>query len=146
MLAGSLHGDAGNMVNYLDRTAETGIAYRYRLEAEGRADLALTTEEIMVPVQRMQLYQNHPNPFNPTTTIAYTVPGGGLSRRNVFIAVYDVSGALVKTLATGAVSAGRHEVRWNGRNERGEAAASGIYFVRLKSDSFDDTKKIVLLR
>jgi flagellar hook assembly protein FlgD len=100
----------------------------------------------MVPVQSMHLYQNHPNPFNPTTTIPFTVPGVGGSRRNVCIAVYDVNGSLVKMLASGAISAGRHEVRWSGRNERGEDVASGVYFVRLSSGSFEDARKIVLLR
>ena len=146
LLAENLRGDAGSMIDYFDRTAEAGIVYRYRLEAEGRPDLSLTTDEIMVPVQSMHLYQNHPNPFNPTTTIPFTVPGAGGSRRNVFIAVYDVNGSLVKTLASGAISAGRHEVRWSGRNERGEDVASGVYFVRLSSGSFEDARKIVLLR
>ena len=94
--------------------------YRYRLEAEGRSDLSLTTEEIMVPVRSVRLYQNHPNPFNPSTTIPFTVPGGVETRRGVQLAVYDVSGALVKTLVSGALAGGRHEVRWDGRNERGE--------------------------
>jgi hypothetical protein len=146
LLAANLHGDVANMIDYLDVTAEAGIVYRYRLEAEGRPDLSMTTDEIMVPVQRMHLYQNHPNPFNPATTIPFTVPGSGGSSRNVVIAVYDVNGARVKTLASGALSAGRHEVRWNGRNERDENVASGVYFVRLSSGSFEDVRKIVLLR
>jgi flagellar hook assembly protein FlgD len=122
------------------------VAYQYRLTAEGRSDLSLTTEEIMVPVAKVSLYQNHPNPFNPSTVIPYTVPGGLEARRGVNLAVYDVSGALVKTLVSGAVAGGRHEARWDGLNERGERVASGIYFVRLRSGTFEATRKMVLLR
>jgi len=60
--------------------------------------------------------------------------------------VYDVNGALVKTLVNGAVAGGRHEVRWDGRNERGESVASGIYFVRMDLGAFNETRKIVLIR
>jgi flagellar hook assembly protein FlgD len=60
--------------------------------------------------------------------------------------VYDVSGALVKTLVSGAVAGGRHEVRWDGRNERGEAVASGIYFAQLNSGGYKAARKMILLR
>jgi hypothetical protein len=144
LIAAGLRGD--REIDYVDGTAEEGVAYRYRLEAEGQPDLFSTTEEIMVPVREMCLYQNHPNPFNPSTTIPFTVPGAGGSRRNVFVAIYDVDGSLVKTLANGALAAGRHEAFWDGRNERGESVASGIYFVRLSSGSFEAARKLVLLR
>ena len=141
-----MRGGQTSVINYVDRTAEAGLVYRYRLEAEGRSDLSLTTEEIMVPVQSVRLYQNHPNPFNPSTVIPFTVPGGMETRRGVYLAVYDVSGALVKTLVSGTLPGGRHEARWDGRNERGESVASGIYFVRLRSGAVDSTRKMVLLR
>jgi flagellar hook assembly protein FlgD len=52
----------------------------------------------------------------------------------------------VKTLVSGAVAAGRHEVRWDGHNERGESVSSGIYFVRLDAGKVEATRKMVLLR
>jgi flagellar hook assembly protein FlgD len=100
----------------------------------------------MVPVQAVRLYQNHPNPFNPSTVVPYAVPGGAGVRRSVLLAVYDVNGALVKTLVSASVAGGRHEVRWDGRNERGENVSSGIYFVRLDAGSLQAARKIVLLR
>ena len=67
-------------------------------------------------------------------------------RRSVLLAVYDVNGALVKTLVAGAVPGGRHEVRWDGMNERGESVSSGIYFVRLDAGKVEATRKMLLLR
>jgi flagellar hook assembly protein FlgD len=134
------------VINYVDRTVEAGLAYRYRLEAEERSDLSMTTEEIMVPVRNVRLYQNHPNPFNPSTSIPFTVPGGMEARRGVQLAVYDASGALVKTLVAGALAGGRHEARWDGRNERGESVSSGVYFVQVRSGGFKEARKMILLR
>jgi flagellar hook assembly protein FlgD len=100
----------------------------------------------MVPVQAVRLYQNHPNPFNPSTVVPYAVPGGAGVRRSVLLAVYDVNGALVKTLVSASVAGGRHEVRWDGRNERGENVSSGIYFMQLSADGHRDSRKMILLR
>jgi flagellar hook assembly protein FlgD len=64
----------------------------------------------------------------------------------VLLAVYDVKGALVKTLVSGAVAGGRHEVRWDGCNERGQSVSSGIYFMQLSADGHRDARKMILLR
>jgi hypothetical protein len=146
LLAAGLRADSEKLINYLDRTVEAGLAYRYRLEADGRPELSLTTDEIMLPVRNARLYQNHPNPFNPSTVIPYTVPGGMDTRRGMLLAVYDVNGALVKTLVSGSVPGGRHEVRWDGRNERGESVASGVYFVQMSSGGYREARKMILLR
>jgi hypothetical protein len=145
-IATGLHVDGSGVINYVDRTAESGLAYRYRLEAEGRSDLSLTTAELMVPVRSVRLYQNHPNPFNPSTVIPFTVPGGIGTGQAVYLAVYDVNGALVKTLVSGTMQGGRHEATWDGRNERGESVASGIYFVQVRSGGFKEARKMILLR
>jgi flagellar hook assembly protein FlgD len=94
----------------------------------------------------VRLYQNHPNPFNPSTVIPFTVPGGLGERQAIYLAVYDVNGALVKTLVSGALQGGRHEARWDGRNERGESVASGIYFVQVRSGGYKEARKMILLR
>ncbi len=146
ILVSGLRPDQSSVINYVDGSAEAGLVYRYRLEAEGRSDLSLTTAEIMMPVQNVRLYQNHPNPFNPSTVIPFTVPGGMGARRSVYLAVYDVNGALVKTLLSGTIEGGRHEARWDGRNDRGESVATGIYFAQIKSGGFKEARKMILLR
>ena len=88
------------------------------------------------------LSQNHPNPFNPSTTIQY----GLVSAEQTTIAVYNVRGELVQTLVDGRLPAGWHTVEWNGRDKRGNPVASGVYLYRMRAGSFVETKKLVLLK
>jgi len=88
------------------------------------------------------LAQNVPNPFNPVTTIAYDVP----HEARVAIRVYDVAGRLVRTLVDDAEGPGRHEAVWNGRNDRGEAVGSGVYFCTMEAGEFRATGKMLLLK
>ena len=99
-----------------------------------------------MPVAHARLYQNHPNPFNPSTTIPFTVPGTEGSRSTVNIAVYDVRGSRIRTLVEGSLPTGRHSVQWDGRNQRGEQVSSGMYFVQLRTAGTRVTRKMVLLR
>jgi hypothetical protein len=101
-------------------------------------------EEKEPPVRTAGLDQNIPNPFNPTTTIAFYVPEGAPLKAT--LVVYDVTGARVRTLADGVVPPGRHEVRWNGTNDNGNRVGTGVYFYRLEMPGFSDTKKMVLLK
>jgi hypothetical protein len=96
-----------------------------------------------LPVRAFALEQNHPNPFNPVTSIAYAVPSDG---GPIELAVYNVAGRRVRTLASPEATPGRHVVVWDGRDERGEAVASGVYFVRLSAAAVSRTRKMVLLK
>ena len=89
------------------------------------------------------LYQNVPNPFNPTTAIRFDVPAGGA---RVTLDVYDVTGRLVTRLVDGHQSGGRKSVTWDGHNRRGQRVASGVYFYRLKAGSFNATRKMVVVQ
>ncbi len=91
---------------------------------------------------RFALHPNRPNPFNPTTTITYDLPRTSAVR----LAIYDVSGREVRTLLDATQPAGSHLAVWDGRNARGEPAASGVYFYRLRAGDFVETKKMVLLK
>ena len=88
------------------------------------------------------LSQNYPNPFNPTTTIAFSVK----TRGHVALNIYDAAGRLVRTLANEERGAGAHQVTWDGRDGNGTRVASGVYFYRLVSPGFSQTKKMVLLK
>jgi hypothetical protein len=85
---------------------------------------------------------NYPNPFNPTTTISFTL--NYIS--DVHMVVFNVTGQQVKTLVDGYLEAGQHSVVWDGRDEFGSDVASGIYFYRVEADGFTQTKKMVLLK
>ena len=90
-----------------------------------------------------KLRQNFPNPFNPSTTIYFDVLGGG---GDVALRIYDVSGRLVRTLVDGYQSPGEKSVIWDGINETGGQASSGIYFYRMTAPGVSETKKMILLR
>jgi flagellar hook assembly protein FlgD len=90
----------------------------------------------------VKLYPAAPNPFNPHTMIRFSI--GGAER--VQVRVYDVRGALVRTLADRPYTAGMHEVVWDGRNDRGGDAGSGAYFVSLSAAGQRQNRKVILLR
>jgi hypothetical protein len=83
------------------------------------------------------LGQNYPNPFNPQTTIKYTLPKAS----HVTIRIYDVTGRLVKTLVDQDIPGGVHYEVFDGRG-----LASGVYFYRMQSEHFVQTRKLVLLK
>lgn len=86
---------------------------------------------------------NHPNPFNPSTTITFSLPAAA----SVSLEVYDVQGRLVRTLISGdAFPIGSHDVVWNGKNNRGVEVSSGVYFYRLTAGAETLTRKAVLLK
>ena len=84
----------------------------------------------------------YPNPFNPSTTITFTLPESGAAH----LSVYSVTGQLVRELENGSFSSGEHRVVWDGRDGNGRAVSSGVYFSRLESKGNMATAKITLLR
>lgn len=91
---------------------------------------------------RLELDQNHPNPFNPVTTVRFSLDRAGLTALRVF----DVGGRLVRTLVSGDLPAGAHEVTWRGDDERGRPVASGVYFCRLEAAGDTQSRRMVLVR
>jgi hypothetical protein len=91
---------------------------------------------------RYELMPNYPNPFNPSTTIRYRIG----SREHVELSVYDVSGALVRTLVDGVKNVGAYTLEWNGRDDAGNTVSSGVYFYRLVAGNFSDVRKMTLVR
>ena len=76
----------------------------------------------------LDLAQNAPNPFNPQTEIAFELARAGNAR----LTIYDVSGRLVRTLHEGHLDAAHHTMAWAGRDDRGRAVASGVYYLRVE--------------
>lgn len=88
------------------------------------------------------LAQNYPNPFNPETKIDFSLP----TPSRVTLTVYDMLGRTVTVLAEKDYSAGHHSVTWNGRDERGQSVASGVYFYRLETGGSALTRKMMLVK
>jgi len=88
------------------------------------------------------LFQNHPNPFNPLTTISFTVDRA----RQVRIAVYSLDGRLVAVLADGPYCAGLHTVTWRGKDLAGRDVPAGSYLARMESEGLDEAVKLLLVR
>jgi len=91
---------------------------------------------------RFLLAQNHPNPFNPTTTLRFELPHA----TKVNLVIYNTLGQVVRTLVDEQRARGAYQVRWDGKDVDGLDVASGIYFVRMKAGDFVGVRKMVMLR
>jgi len=92
--------------------------------------------------KKFQLYQNSPNPFNPTTAIAFDLP----KISQVQLVIYNMLGQKVKTLVNGTQEPRQYKILWDGTNEQGEKVASGIYIYQLRTDEMVATKKMILMK
>ncbi len=88
------------------------------------------------------LASNHPNPFNPTTTLRFSLPQAGEAE----LSIYNLLGQRVATLVKGPQEAGPHALQWDGRDDAGRELASGVYFYRLQAGTQVETRKLLLLR
>ncbi|MDZ4181922.1 MAG: carboxypeptidase regulatory-like domain-containing protein [Candidatus Cloacimonadaceae bacterium] len=101
-----------------------------------------SNEDDVIPVNATALNGNYPNPFNPETTISYAIKEAGA----VCIEIYNVKGQLIRTLVNEHQNTGHYKVVFDGKDARGKAISSGIYFYRMKTDNFIDTKKMILMQ
>jgi hypothetical protein len=88
------------------------------------------------------LESNYPNPFNPQTTIRYSL--GTASR--VSLRIFDLQGRLVRTLVDETQERGEHQVIWHGRNDRDQPVASGTYLYRIRAGDFVENRRMTLLK
>ena len=94
----------------------------------------------------LALLGNVPNPFNPTTTIRFVIPGVSGEAHHARVDVYDIGGRRVTTLVDRPLPAGERSITWNGTAENGLPVSSGLYFVRLRSEGEEQTRKMTLIR
>ena len=116
----------GNLFESLCQTLEESVAI---------------AEDNFLP-EIFKLSQNYPNPFNPLTTIQYELP----QRSDVQIAIYDLLGKKVTTLATVAQDAGYKSIQWDATNDEGQPVSAGMYFYQIKAGDFVQTRKMILLK
>ena len=133
--------------SYRDDTVDAGRTYHYEL-------VVLTVDEqlyrspvatVTMRSHALALMQNHPNPFNPRTTISYDLPYGTSSER-VRLIILDVSGRVVRTLVNEDQSGGTYHVDWEGKDDGGNAVSSGVYVYLLDVGGERRTRKLVLLK
>jgi hypothetical protein len=105
------------------------------------AIVGVDSEENDHILNEIKLYQNYPNPFNPSTFISYKIPSGNYISTFTRLNVFTILGEHIATLVNEKQSPGNYQVEFNGNN-----LPSGIYFYRLQSGNYVDTKKMILLR
>lgn len=135
------HGNSNSSktYSYLDKDAPSGKVY-YRLKQidfDGKFEYSNIVEVSVNVLNRLELQQNFPNPFNPVTTISYNLPNVS----KVKLVVYDVTGREVATLINEFQSAGKHYVNFNASR-----IASGVYYYRIQAGEIIQTKKMILVK
>jgi hypothetical protein len=132
---------------FVDRSVVPGEAYAYRLVAVdvhgGTQTLGLgsVTVDRVLPAALI-LHQNRPNPFNPSTSIAFELP----EPARVTLRIYDVRGSLVRTLVDNGLTRDFYNTVWDGRDDRSRRVASGVYYCRLEAGSHSVSREMVLAR
>ncbi len=109
--------------------------------ANSEVDIARLSDTIQIP-DEFGLAQNYPNPFNPVTNIRFELP----RTSDITLKIYNVVGQEIASLVNTELTAGFHKVVWNGRNSFGRPVASGIYYYRLTTPEFTQTKRMLLIK
>ena len=99
-------------------------------------------EQIPELPQVYSLSPNYPNPFNPETTISFSLSKAS----DVSLNIYNIKGQLVKILVNESKELGNHSVVWNGKDNNDSKVSSGVYFYRIKAGEFTDMKKMLLIK
>jgi M6 family metalloprotease-like protein len=129
---------------YVDSNVQPGNNYQYAVGAvrPDGSEVRSAPIDATVDAPDLVLHQNFPNPFNPSTSISFSLPEAA----RVDLAVFDVEGKLVRMLVGGLLPRGLSQVQWDGTNEGGERVGSGIYLYRLRAGKRVLTRKMILLK
>ena len=138
-----------NIVGDLDGIPKTAtdnqpLAFAFDLQkaaVQDDADSKSISNSVEIP-KTYAMHQNHPNPFNPSTTIQFDLPEPG----NVTLKIYNSVGQLVRTLLSGDYAAGAHKVIWDALNDRGVGVASGVYLAVFKAGEVKQVRRVVLMK
>jgi hypothetical protein len=148
---GVLHEEGVTGLMFIDITVPTGD-YIYNLtavycggwESEFGPDLEVPHvdgDDILKPTVT-ELTGNYPNPFNPTTKISFSLKEAG----HVSINIYNMRGQLVKTLVNTELDRNFHNIVWDGKDNSGKNTSSGVYFYKMKTQNYNSTKKMILMK
>jgi hypothetical protein len=119
-----------------------GKANVYLIKTEPDS-LGISNENSEIPESKKPiLYQNFPNPFNPSTTIKYSIAQKSKSS----LKIYNINGELVKILVDKINEAGTYSVNWDGLNDGGRSVSSGVYLCKLIAGNYAESQKMILIR
>ncbi len=132
---------AGALVTFTSE-ANPALSFSGYTNAGGQYNIAIAPLSVGdVTPAPFTLRQNHPNPFNPATTITFSIAEPGL----VTLSIYNILGQRIRTLVNGIVPAGDHAMVWDGRDYAGFAVGAGVYLYRLTDGTRVEVKKMLLL-
>ncbi|MFQ5584482.1 MAG: FlgD immunoglobulin-like domain containing protein, partial [Calditrichia bacterium] len=160
-LEGQFNSGSRHDYQFVDANVINGVTYWYKLvdvdvngvqvehgplsatpHAVGNEITTITTR----PAGKFELHQNYPNPFNPSTTLRFDIPAMTDEVTEVQMVVYNSQGQKVKTLFQGNLSAGTHELVWNGDSEDGTPVAAGMYYAVLRMNHLTQATKLLLIK
>ncbi|MBN8705465.1 MAG: hypothetical protein J0L62_06290 [Bacteroidetes bacterium] len=130
---------------YMDKSALVGFKYKYRLvsiDYDGTEYKKELNSVVYEAPKEFSLYHNYPNPFNPSTTIPIDVA----KEQRISMTIYNIMGQEIAILKNEIMKPGYYNVLWNGRDRSGNVAATGQYFVRIVTDGYVKTQKMILLK
>jgi Peptidase family C25/Propeptide_C25/FlgD Ig-like domain/Carboxypeptidase regulatory-like domain len=142
-----------NMHQYSDEDLSTGTYEYYVIavyedtqqsEPSEPITVEITDSNNMLEVNVTRLEANHPNPFNPETTISFQLKTDIDEKTELVI--YNLKGQKVRKLISDQLSAGQHSVVWSGKDDNGKTVSSGIYFYKLTSGDFEETRKMLMIK
>jgi len=121
--------------NYLDESIAVGT-YSYYVIANYYGNLSEPSNTVTIDhtltgenlIMQMNLLSNHPNPFNPSTTIKYSIQNDS----KVELSVFNIKGQIIKILANNEFTKGKHSIIWYGKDESGKSVSSGVYYYKLR--------------
>ncbi|MEW6652356.1 MAG: T9SS type A sorting domain-containing protein [Bacteroidota bacterium] len=131
-----------NPANWYVLTDQSGRYTEFLVKAYISYGTSDISEPIEILPSAFTLAQNYPNPFNPSTVISYTLP----KQSRVQIKIYDVLGNEVRSLIDEEKNAGKYNILWDSRNNRGTKVSSGVYFYKIFADGFTAAKKMNLIK
>ena len=102
----------------------------------------LTSKQKLVTISDFKVFNNYPNPFNPTTTISYELP----QHAHVKVTIYNILGNLIKNLVDEEQSLGYKSIQWNATNNNGQQVSAGVYIYNVEVKNLSYTKKMVLVK
>jgi flagellar hook capping protein FlgD len=130
----------GHELTYIYNENVEGTLQVQSVQPEFEANVSFKDGGEQLPTE-YALSQNFPNPFNPSTSFALSLPEAS----DFSIRIFNITGQMVKAYS-GHLEAGVHNIVWDGRNEQGSSVASGVYFYKAEAGAFNETRKMMMLK